>query len=173
MECHGHFRTASCIKCGKAAPDPDHVRKIIVEEAEVPKCIHCKGFVKPDIVFFGEGLPSRFHSLLRQDLYKADACLILGTSLAVAPVSNIPDMVHRSAKRILLNRELVGNLRPAPSSGEKSNPRDIFHGDDCDASIETLAKLLGWWEELETMHKEMQNQLKAVQKQKQGKQEKK
>jgi len=149
VECHGHFRTASCIKCGTPA-DPDHVRSSIVEKCQVPRCVRCQSNVKPDIVFFGEGLPTRFHQLLKPDIREADACLILGTSLAVAPVSHIPDMVAPRTKRILLNRELVGNVNP-----RKYAARDVFHGGDCDASIEWLAKCLGWWPQLQSMHEEV------------------
>ena len=82
VECHGHFRTASCIECHRAA-DGQTVKKTIVDQGEVPKCDKCGGNVKPDIVFFGENLPSRFHNLLRNDIRKADLMLILGTSLQV------------------------------------------------------------------------------------------
>ena len=53
VECHGHFRTASCTKCKKPA-EMDPVVDSIVQHAKVPICKHCKGYVKPDIVFFGE-----------------------------------------------------------------------------------------------------------------------
>ncbi|CAB9527182.1 NAD-dependent protein deacetylase [Seminavis robusta] len=110
VECHGHFRTAACIDCAKSA-DIDSVVQSITKEGKAPTCDKCKGYVKPDIVFFGEGLPNRFHKLLRPDLQQADLLIILGTSLQVAPVSMIPDLVNRNiCKRVLLNRELVGNL---------------------------------------------------------------
>ena len=42
-----------------------------------------QGLVKPDIVFFGEDLPDRFHSLQRQDFLKCDLLIVMGTSLEV------------------------------------------------------------------------------------------
>ena len=39
--------------------------------------------MKPDIVFFGEDLPQRFHSLQLRDFSKCDLLLIMGTSLEV------------------------------------------------------------------------------------------
>jgi NAD-dependent SIR2 family protein deacetylase len=156
VECHGHFRTASGTQCGVTAADITTVQHTIVHHKRVPTCESCgDGYVKPDIVFFGEDLPSRFHHLLRNDLQQADACLILGTSLAVAPVSGIPDWVNRNAKRILLNRELVGNLKPRRNTG-----RDVFYAADCDVSTEWIAKLLGWWPELQQMHTTMQDTLR-------------
>ena len=149
VECHGHFRTASCIDCHKPA-DADKVKSAIVDRGETPKCSYCRGNVKPDIVFFGEGLPNRFHKLLKRDLPKADLLLVMGTSLQVAPVSMIPDMAR--CNRVLFNRDLVMKIR---------KKRDLFVPGDCDSNVQTLLDLLGWTvdeptsttekEELETM----------------------
>ena len=93
--------------------------------------------------------------MLRPDLHQADLLMILGTSLQVAPVSMIPDLVNRTiCKRVLLNRELVGNLDIAGKSNKHNNKlqQDIFHKGDCDDSIVTLSKLLGWYDELVELH---------------------
>ena len=45
-----------------------------------------QGLVKPDIVFFGEDLPQRFHSLQLPDFTKCDLLIIMGTSLEVCMV---------------------------------------------------------------------------------------
>ena len=42
-----------------------------------------QGLVKPDIVFFGEDLPPRFHSLQLPDFAKCDLLIVMGTSLEV------------------------------------------------------------------------------------------
>ena len=51
VECHGHFRTAACIDCKKAA-DGDQVKETIVQLGETPICNYCAGNVKPDIGTF-------------------------------------------------------------------------------------------------------------------------
>jgi NAD-dependent SIR2 family protein deacetylase len=146
LECHGHFRAASCIKCGKAM-DGKECERIILETDDTPKCNKkkCGGYVKPDIVFFGEGLPQRFHSSLRGDLAKADLLIVMGTSLMVGPVNAIPSMVN--CKRVLLNRELVGDF-------DEDSDQDIFCAGDCDESIITVATLLGWEEDLRSLNKQ-------------------
>lgn len=78
IECHGHFRTSSCIRCSRPF-DGDECKRIIVNEKRAPTCLHCKGYVKPDIVFFGESLPPKFHSLVKQDTKRADLLLVMGT----------------------------------------------------------------------------------------------
>ena len=154
VECHGHFRTASCIECGKAAPALD-VQKTIVHAKEVPLCTKCGGHVKPDIVFFGEQLPDRFYKLLQDDVAQADCMLILGTSLQVAPVSTIPQMVN--CPRVLFNREHV-----LPRTNNKRNKKstkmnkDIFVQGDCDVAVEQLCQLLGWTEQLKIQNKKTQ-----------------
>ena len=157
IECHGHFRTASCIKCKKPF-DGEECKRIIVEEKQVPKCKHCKGYVKPDIVFFGEQLPDRYYQSIKKDTRKADLCLVMGTSLMVGPVNNLPEWVGKSCPRVLLNRELVGTFlsRNGTKTRRKSYQRDqtdIFHPGDCDESIRTLCTLLGWNEELDALNK--------------------
>lgn len=145
VECHGHFRTASCIKCGKAM-DGKECERIVLETSNAPKCSkkNCGGYVKPNIVFFGEGLPKRFHSLLRGDIAKSDLLIVMGTSLMVGPVNGIPRMV--TCKRVLLNRELVGDF-------DECSDQDVFCSGDCDDNIVTVSKLLGWEDELRVMNK--------------------
>jgi len=162
LECHGHFRTASCVDCKKSAPILT-VQQAMVERNEVPKCDSCGGNVKPDIVFFGEQLPSRFYQLFQDDIRKADCLLILGTSLQVAPVSAIPQMV--CCPRVLFNREYV--LQPTSSGhgskkkknsrgGKQQPPQDIYVEGDCDATVLELSEILGWDEELKKQHAKTQ-----------------
>lgn len=141
VECHGHFRKASCTKC-QSGFDGDECKNAILNNKKTPKCKRCGGFVKPDIVFFGEGLPERYGRLLRRDLNQVDLLLIMGTSLSVAPVSMVPEMV--SCKRVLINRELVGNI---------SKKRDVFLEGDCDDTVQILSRLLQWQDDLLALNK--------------------
>lgn len=144
VECHGHFRTASCTACRRPA-DIERVRASIVHDRQVPTCGRCGSYVKPDIVFFGEQLPPVFHQTLPRDLTQADLCLVLGTSLQVPPVARIPDLVR--CKRVLINREPAGTI-----DSERRPDRDLFCGGDCDATVAKLAAALGWEEELRELH---------------------
>lgn len=65
VEAHGSFASAHCLTCRKAA-STEHVLKSGVRKGEIVKCGEkgCSGLVKPDIVFFGEGLPDRFFKSL-------------------------------------------------------------------------------------------------------------
>ena len=66
------------------APDGD----AIVEQGDlasfvVPECSRCGGTLKPDVVFFGEGVPRERVDAASAALAKADAMLVVGSSLAV------------------------------------------------------------------------------------------
>jgi NAD-dependent SIR2 family protein deacetylase len=137
----------------------DSVQESIVKLQQPPLCLYCNAkpsnkskpvYVKPDIVFFGEQLPPVFHKTLPNDIKTADLCLVLGTSLQVPPTAHIPDMVQWTCRRVLLNRELVGNFKVKP--GATSAGRDAFHAGDCDDSILRIARHLGWEQELFAKH---------------------
>lgn len=46
--------------------------------------------MKPDIVFFGEGLPDNFHKAIEEDKNNCDLLIVIGSSLKVRPVARIP-----------------------------------------------------------------------------------
>jgi len=54
VEAHGSFATHACISCRRKFPDDE--MKTAVATQEIPRCKHCKGLVKPNITFFGEGV---------------------------------------------------------------------------------------------------------------------
>lgn len=144
VECHGHFRTSACTSCG-AEFDAKMCQSIMIEKGEAPKCNSCGGLVKPDIVFFGEVMPSRFSDLVHYDVASADLVIVLGSSLMVAPVCSIPDWVKSNVPRLLINRECVGTF----GSGKDT---DVFLEGDCDESVRELCRLIGWEDELDKIY---------------------
>jgi NAD-dependent SIR2 family protein deacetylase len=52
------MRTARCLSCKEEAPIKDFMNHI--KNGEIHRCTKCKALIKPDVVFFGEGLPSKF-----------------------------------------------------------------------------------------------------------------
>lgn len=81
VEAHGTFHTNHCIDCNKEY-SMEWVKEEIFKD-NVPTCTECNGIVKPDIVFFGENLPERFHVLPNSDFKQCDLLIIMGTSLTV------------------------------------------------------------------------------------------
>lgn len=68
------------------------------------KCVGKKYPIKPNIVFFGEGLPAEFMPLLTGDtLDKCDLLIIMGTALAVAPFNMLHRKVPEGCLKVLMN----------------------------------------------------------------------
>lgn len=69
-----------------------HIFSEQIKEKTVPKCEECpEGVVKPDIVFFGEMLPDRFHTFMEKDFPEAELLIIMGSSLLVQPFASLVD----------------------------------------------------------------------------------
>lgn len=142
VEAHGSFATQHCIECKAEYPEVEMQMKI--QMGDVPHCHKCQGLVKPDIVFFGEQLPKRFFDST-PEVAKADAMIVMGSSLTVAPFSQLPQYAMGDIPRLLVNKEQVGGLG--------SRPDDVLFLGDCDTGVRKLADELGWREELEELYK--------------------
>lgn len=65
------------------------------------------GVMKPDITFFGEGLPKRFFTQLRDhDKDLVDLVIVIGTSMKVAPVSEVPQILDPKVPQIYISRDV-------------------------------------------------------------------
>lgn len=66
------------------APDGDaQLEGIDFDAFDVPACAQCGGILKPDVVFFGESVPGERVRSAMEALAKADAMLVVGSSLMV------------------------------------------------------------------------------------------
>ncbi|TEB20676.1 NAD-dependent deacetylase sirtuin-2 [Coprinellus micaceus] len=134
IEAHGSFATQRCIEC-KTEYDGELMKKH-VEEKKIARCDRCKGLIKPDIVFFGEPLPSSFINSIPL-LEEADLLIIMGTSLTVHPFAALADLVsHDKCPRALINLDKVGDLGHRPD--------DVLLLGRCDHMVLDLCKELGW-----------------------------
>ena len=69
---------------GRPAPDGDaDLGDIDTERFEVAACVACRGVLRPDVVFFGDGVPRERVARAYAALEQADALLAVGTSLMV------------------------------------------------------------------------------------------
>jgi NAD-dependent SIR2 family protein deacetylase len=66
------------------APDGDsQLGQIDFTKIEIPYCHDCGGILKPDVVFYGEGVPPERVKTCFDAVGRADAMLIAGSSLMV------------------------------------------------------------------------------------------
>ncbi|GAA5824513.1 hypothetical protein JCM3770_000106 [Rhodotorula araucariae] len=68
-----------------------------------------KALVKPDIVFFGEALSDEFDHRLLEDREEVDLLIVMGTSLRVSPVAQLPSHLPHSVPQVLINRDPVAH----------------------------------------------------------------
>ncbi|ORZ37551.1 DHS-like NAD/FAD-binding domain-containing protein, partial [Catenaria anguillulae PL171] len=138
VQCHGSFRTARCVTCGYAVPGSAIEADVFAER--VPQCPQCPPsaelpIMKPDIVFFGEQLPAHFFATIDGDMAQADFVLVIGSSLKVAPVSEILRAVPDHVPQVIINRELLPHLK---------HHFDVHLLGNADTVVADLCARLGW-----------------------------
>jgi NAD-dependent deacetylase len=89
VEVHGSIRTSSCGGCATRYSLEDVLR--MLEQAGIPRCEHCGGVLKPDVVFFGELMPEAAIDRAFELSRSAGLLLVVGSGLEVWPVSMLPD----------------------------------------------------------------------------------
>ena len=101
IEVHGHLRTGFCVKCGTK-----YKLDLVNKNISYFKCPKCKnGYIKPDIVFYGEDLHD-FEKAERR-VSKCDLLIILGTSMMVEPVSSLYLSTQLDTPIIVINRDIT------------------------------------------------------------------
>ncbi|TAQ87187.1 hypothetical protein B7494_g4502 [Chlorociboria aeruginascens] len=92
------------------------------------------GVMKPDITFFGEALPDHFSErLTNHDKHKVDLVIVIGTSLKVAPVSEVVPYLPPHIPQIYISRTPVSHVN-----------FDIDMLGDCDVVVTELCRRAGW-----------------------------
>lgn len=75
---------------------------------DLPSIVECTKYangLQPDITFFGEDLPDEFgRRLIHHDHEKVDLVIVIGTSLKVAPVADVPGILPRQVPQIYISR---------------------------------------------------------------------
>lgn len=85
LEIHGTVYKNHCIDCGKS-----YSAEYVFNSKGIPKC-SCGGIIKPDVVLYGEQLPTSF--VVAMDyINKADLLIVAGTSLTVEPAASLVRM---------------------------------------------------------------------------------
>lgn len=94
-EFHGNSRMLICTTCNK---------KCIAAEMDlndIPLCNDCHGILKPDFIFFGEGIPEEAYRKSVEAARKADVVLVIGSTGEVYPAATIPQYAKDSGAKIV------------------------------------------------------------------------
>lgn len=95
-ELHGSIQTVRCQACGTAANKERFFNKA--------NCTACGGKLRPNVVLFGENLPEDSWVSALQHMKQADLVIVIGTSLEVYPVNQLPTMTK--GKTVYINKGL-------------------------------------------------------------------
>jgi NAD-dependent deacetylase len=100
VEYHGNFQRFYCMRCRRDA-GYEEVRRRASRDAIPLQCTECGGMIRPDVVFFGESIPSRAQTRSWEHIGRADLIIIAGTSGEVAPANMLPHQVKRSGGKVI------------------------------------------------------------------------
>jgi len=117
---------------GSSSPVPGPSSSIPKIDDEETSPFSSVPVMKPDIVFFGEGLPEEFHNSIARDKEKVDLLIVIGSSLKVRPVALVPSSIPEHVPQILINREPLPHLT-----------FDVELLGNCDTIINQLCLMLG------------------------------
>ncbi|MDE5413242.1 SIR2 family NAD-dependent protein deacylase [Alkalihalobacterium chitinilyticum] len=93
---HGSIRTFRCHQCGSSASFEQFKNK--------ESCSICNGQIRPNVVLFGEMLPEDAWNSALHHIERAELVIVIGTSLQVYPVSQLPQMTQ--GKTVYINKEV-------------------------------------------------------------------
>ncbi len=126
VDVHGSMSSVTCQTCGQSFsrvgierqlsalnPDidhPDFVRMNPDGDAEVsdiesfriPSCSICGGMLKPDVVYFGEFVPTGKFSAAKAIVAQSAGLMVLGSSLAVNTGIRLVEQARREQKPIII-----------------------------------------------------------------------
>ena len=83
LELHGSIIKIKCTVC-------DYNEEMKSEISTVPPMCKCGNILRPDVVWFGEGLPQDVWQEAMMHASQCDLMIIAGTSLVVSPANTLP-----------------------------------------------------------------------------------
>ncbi|MFX0078200.1 MAG: NAD-dependent protein deacylase [Candidatus Hermodarchaeota archaeon] len=94
LEVHGDIWRVKCTACS-------YRTRLSKPAIGIPTCPDCGANLRPDVVWFGEGLPSTIMDEVFSHLERADAIIVIGTSALIQPSASFPLIVKRHGGAIL------------------------------------------------------------------------
>lgn len=94
---HGNIARFHCNRCGR-----EHSLQAEERSAsQPPRCAACGGYVRPSVVWFGEGLPEDALDKAVDGVEACDLLLVVGTSGLVYPAAQLPQIAKRAGSRVI------------------------------------------------------------------------
>lgn len=126
LELHGNVWRTRCLGCDHISED----RRVPLPEIP-PHCPKCGGLLRPDVVWFGESLPSEVLEAAWTAAARCRLMLVIGTSAVVQPAASLPLTALRNSAHLVEVNPAETPLSP--------HAHETLRG--------PAAELLpGWWE---------------------------
>jgi NAD-dependent deacetylase len=126
LELHGSIWRVCCTACGEAMED----RRIPLPEIP-PRCPICGDLLRPDVVWFGESLPTGVLEAAWAAATRCSTMLVIGTSALVQPAASLPIAALRNGARVV-------EVNPAETPLSRL-AHEVLRGPAAEV-------LPGWWE---------------------------
>jgi NAD-dependent deacetylase len=126
IELHGNINDVKCFSCGTRAESWE-------KDAGVPRCDRCGGFLRPDVVWFGESLPALKLRAATRASSQCDLFFSIGTSGIVQPAASFIYLAKNAGAVIV---EI--NLERTPLT----NSTDFFLQDKSGEVLPRLAQVI-------------------------------
>lgn len=99
LELHGALFGNRCSGCGRRSSGRNDAA--VEDDAPLPRCETCRALLRPDVVWFGEGLDAVDLEEAFDAAGAADLCLVVGTSALVQPAASVPLATLRSGGHLV------------------------------------------------------------------------
>lgn len=96
FEFHGNCRDLVCFDCGSV----EEVSSKKLDNTP-PICNKCGGLLKPDFIFFGEGIPELAYQKSLEASQNCEVMLVIGTTGEIVPASSLPYMAKENGAIII------------------------------------------------------------------------
>ena len=94
LELHGNITHSRCERC-------EHLDKLSADFEIPPSCSVCENRARPNVVWFGEGLPQDVFEQAIQAFATADLAVIIGTSGVVEPAASLARLAKSEGAFVL------------------------------------------------------------------------
>jgi NAD-dependent deacetylase len=114
---HGSLAANRCFFDCQGSPTPVDISVLSWDgQSGPPPCPHCGQWVRPDVVWFGEMLPSDQMEAATYASASADVMLVVGTSGVVMPAANLPFIAKRARACVIEVNPVESQITPVADS---------------------------------------------------------
>ena len=115
LELHGNIMHNKCIECSHPYENET------IDQDNIPHCSECGGLIRPDVVWFGELLPSNVISAAQVASAAAEIFLSVGTSSTVEPAASLPYLAKGNGAYLI---EVNPERTPLSDFADESHQND-------------------------------------------------